>query len=85
MRRKLRRGGYSTLNIFFQKAVGQPGDGSLGYATFPRSNPTADQIFVRPYSRQVVQSHDYGNLKKTHDSGRWCDFTLVHSTRQHGY
>jgi len=80
MKRALRKGGYSALNLYFQQAVG----GNLGYCTLPTTVRSGSTAFIRDgcsilYSTTPGGSTPRYNLGQTstHEVGHW--FGLFHT------
>jgi hypothetical protein len=80
MKRALRKGDYSTLNIYLQDDLG----GNLGYCYFPTTAPQGSTAFIRDGCSVLASSVPGGsaagfNLGKTavHEAGHW--FGLFHT------
>lgn len=79
MKTSLRKGGYNTLNVYFQNLSG----GLLGYCYFPVSKPNAATIRTDGCSvlytslpNGTAENYNEGRTL-THEAGHW--FNLYHT------
>ncbi|KAF5638493.1 metalloprotease MEP1 [Fusarium tjaetaba] len=84
MRRELRQGDYSTLNLYFVDTARLGSTSALGYCTFPSNTTTGSDVFIRDGCVIEAQSVPGGdaapyNLGGTaiHEVGHW--FSLFHT------
>lgn len=76
MKRTLRRGGYDSLNVYYQQYV----SGNLGYCTYPRNYAPGSTGFFNDGCNVLTDSLPGGPLPRfalgktaTHEVGHWMD------------